>query len=95
MKITPQEGADIAKCFKSKDFSAFMAGGIHAEGKKYNFLRVEDDKIVMGKRKDMGSITLQSTKTAIIIAHTAEGSQQGNVNKAVGYIADYLENSGM
>jgi profilin len=49
----------------------------------------------MAKKKDLGALTLQSTKTAIIIGHTAEGSQQGNVNKAVAYIADYLEGSGM
>jgi profilin len=95
MKLSPQEGAAIAACFKSRDFSAFMSNGIRAEGNKYQFLREEDSKVVMAKKKDLGALTLQSTKTAIIIGHTAEGSQQGNVNKAVAYIADYLEGSGM
>jgi profilin len=95
MKLTPQEGQAISQCFKNRDFSAFMAGGIHAEGKKYQFLREEEGKVVLGKRKDMGAVTLQASKTAIIIGHTAEGCQQGNVNKAVAYIADYLEGSGM
>lgn len=31
---------------------------------------------------------------AVIIAHTAEGQQQGNANKAVDSIAKYLEGSG-
>ena len=72
-----------------------MAGGIHAEGTKYQFLRVEDEKLVLGKRKECGAITMQASKTAIVIAHTAEGCQQGNSNKGVAVIADYLESLGM
>ena len=89
------EGANIAKCFKNKDFSALMAGGIYVEGIKYQFLRAEDDKVVFGKKKEQGAITMQASKTAIVIAHTAEGCQQGNSNKGVAVIADYLESLGM
>jgi len=89
------ESVDIAKAFKNKDFSTFMCGGIHAEGVKYQFLREEDGKLVLGKKKDNGAITLQSSKTAIVIAHTKEGSQQGNSNKGVAVIAEYLESLGM
>ena len=63
LKLTQPEGAAIAKCFKSKDFSPFMAGGCHAEGTKYQFLRVEDDKLVLCKKKDHGAVTLQASKT--------------------------------
>ena len=49
----------------------------------------------MGKKKDHGAISIQSSKTAIVIGHTAEGCQQGNVNKGVGVIAEYLESLGM
>ena len=72
-----------------------MAGGIHAEGIKYQFLRVEEDKIVFGKKKEQGAITIQASKTAIVIAHTTEGGQQGNSNKGAAVIADYLESLGM
>lgn len=72
-----------------------MASGIHAEGQKYQFLREEDSKVVYGKKKGLGAITLQASKTAIVIAHTPEGSQQGNSNKGVGVIADYLEGMNM
>ena len=89
------EGANIAKCFKSKDFTAFQASGIFAEGIKYQFLREEDGKVVFGKKKDHGAITIQASKTAIVIAHTSEGSQHGNSNKGVAVIADYLESLGM
>lgn len=95
LKLQGQEGANIAKCFKSKDFSAFMSNGIHVEGTKYQFLREEDGKLVLGKKKDHGSITLQASKTAIVIGHTPEGGQQGNTNKGVGVIADYLESMNM
>lgn len=95
LKLTPTEAANIARAFKAKDFSTFMASGIHSEGTKYQFLRVEDDKLVLGKKKDCGSITMQSSKTAIVIAHTIEGCQQGNTNKGVAVIADYLESLSM
>ena len=72
-----------------------MSTGIRIEGEKYNFLRVEDDKVVLAKKKGMGAITLQASKTAIVIAHCPEGGQQGNTNKAVGVIADYLESLNM
>jgi len=94
LKLQGSEGANIAKCFKSKDFSAFMASGIHAEGVKYQFLRVEEDKLVLGKKKDSGAITMQASKTAIVVGHTTEGCQQGNTNKGVGVIAEYLESLG-
>ena len=94
-KVTQAEGANIARCFKSKDFTAFMAGGVHCDGVKYQFLRVEDDKLVLAKKKGHGAISLQASKTAIVIAHCPEGSQQGNANKAVGVIAEYLEGLGM
>ena len=56
---------------------------------------MEDDKVVFGKKKGYGAITLQSSKTAIVIGHTKEGGQQGNTNKGVAVIAEYLESLGM
>ncbi len=72
-----------------------MTNGIKAVALKYQFLREEDKKIVYGKKKGEGALTMQCSKTAIVIAHCPEGSQQGNTNKAVGVIADYLESLGM
>ena len=72
-----------------------MSNGIRAEGEKYQFLREEDGKVVYGKKKGQGSITLQASKTAIVIGHTTEGCQQGNTNKGVGVIAEYLESMSM
>lgn len=95
LKLQGSEGPNIGKCFKSKDFSAFMAGGVFAEGVKYQFLRQEDSKIVFAKKKGEGALTLQASKTAIVIGHCPEGGQQGNTNKAVAVIAEYLESLGM
>ncbi|XP_020621626.1 profilin isoform X2 [Orbicella faveolata] len=95
LKLQDPEGPNIAKCFKSKDFTAFMASGVFVEGIKYQFLREEDKKLVLGKKKGNGAITLQSSKTAIVIGHCQEGGQQGNANKGVAVIAEYLESLGM
>lgn len=72
-----------------------MSNGVRLEGLKYQFLREEDNKLVLAKKKGSGALTLQASKTAIVIAHCGEGSQQGNLNKAVGVIADYLESMNM
>lgn len=95
LQLSVTEAANIARCFKSKDFTAFMSGGIHAENTKFQFLREEDKKTVYGKRKGAGAITLQASKTAIVIAHMPEGGQQGNTNKGVAVIAEYLESMNM
>ena len=95
-KLDSTECANIARCFKAKDFSVFMhGGGIRAEGTTYLFLREEDNKIVYGKNKGKGAITVQASKTALIVAHCPEGGQQGNTNKGVAAIAEYLESLGM
>jgi len=95
LKLTPQEAANIAKAFKSKDFTVFMASGVHAEGTKYQFLREEDGKLVLSKKKGEGALSMQAAKTAIVLAHCPEGGQQGNTNKGVNVIAEYLESMNM
>lgn len=95
LKLNPTESANIAKCFKSKDFSQLQSGGIHAEEIKYQFLREQDGKFAAGKKKDVGALSIQASKTAIVVAHCPEGGQQGTANKAVGIIADYLEGMNM
>lgn len=94
LRIKPQEGSTIADCFKRKDFGSFMTNGIFVEGVKYQFLREQEGRLVLGKKKDHGSVTLQRSKTAVVIAHCPEGGQQGNTNQGVNVIAEYLENSG-
>ncbi|XP_038058890.1 profilin-like [Patiria miniata] len=95
LKLTQTERTHIASAFKSKNFTPFMTDGITAEGTKYNFLREEDGKKVYAKIRGQGALSLQVSKTAIVIAHCPEGLQQGNANKAVGVIAEYLESLGM
>lgn len=90
LKLAPHEAKTIAECFKKKDFTSFMVGGVHVEGTYCIFLREIDSKAVYAKTKFSGVI-LQASKTAVVVARTAEGMQQGNANKAVGVIADYLE----
>jgi len=94
LKITAQEAATIGRAFNSNDFIPFQAAGITVAGIKYQFLRGEEN-VVLGKKKDNGAITLQSSKAAVVIGHTKEGGSQGNTNKGVGVIAEYLESLGM
>ena len=94
-KLDASECAKIAQCFKSKDFTTFMMSGIMAESVKYQFLREEDKKVVYGKKKGCGAITIQASKTALVIGHCPEGGQQGSTNKGVAVIAEYLESMNM
>jgi len=93
LKITAQEGAAIAACFKSNNFTSFQASGIYVEGLKYQFLR-QDDTAIFGRHKDQG-LTLQKTKTAIVCGHMPSGKQQGFLNKGVDVVAKYLESMNM
>ena len=89
LRLQGSEGPNIARCFRSQDFTPFMFSGVYVEGQTYLFLR-QDDNVVWAKRKGQGAVTLQASKTAIIIAHCPEGSHQGNTNKGVNVIAEYL-----
>lgn len=91
LKLSPQEAVAIASCFKAKKFDSFQEKGVHVEGKKYQYLRGEDGRLALAKVKGGGSLTLQSSKTAVVIAHCPEGKQQGSCNKAVASITEYLE----
>ncbi|WAR14438.1 PROF-like protein [Mya arenaria] len=95
LEMSPTEAAKIAAAFKGKDFSAFQANGVHVGGTKYQFLRAEDDKLVLAKKKDHGALSIQASKTAIVVGHLPEGGQHGNLNKGVAVIADYLESLNM
>lgn len=95
LKLSPAEAAKVGNCFKAKDFTSLQAGGIHAEGTKYRFLRADGTETIYGKMKGCGALTIQATKTAIVIGHCPEGGQQGNCNKAVAAMAEYLSGTGM
>ena len=95
LKLDGREGANITRCFKSGDFTPFMTDGVHAEGVHYIFLREVDDKTVVATCGSLGALTLQATKTAVIIARCPHGSQLVKCNKAVGIIAEYLEGMDM
>lgn len=95
VQLTPAEAANIGRAFKSADFTMFQAGGVFCEGQKYRFLREEDGCLVLAKLKGQGAITMQSSKTAVVIGHCPEGGQQGMCNKGVDVIAKYLEGMNM
>lgn len=89
LRLTPEEGMIIAECFRKKDFTGFSTD-IRVENKGYIFLRDIDNKMVLARR-----ITMQASKSAVVIARTREGGQQGITNIAVAKIAYYLESVNM
>ena len=89
LRLTPEEGMIIAECFRKKDFTGFSTD-IRVENKGYIFLRDIDNKMVLTRR-----ITMQASKSAVVIARTREGGQQGITNIAVAKIAYYLESVNM
>ena len=93
--MSDEERADIARLFKAKDFTPFMMSGVVAAGVNYQFIQGENDKLVHAKKNGEGAITIEASKTAIVIGHCPEGRDHGNNNKAVGMIAGYLELLGM
>jgi profilin len=71
-----------------------QSAGLMIEGKKYQFLR-GDDEVINLKLKEHGSITCAASGTAVVIAHCIEGGQLGQVNVAANVIADYLKSLNM
>jgi len=94
--LSDEERQKISSEVAKRGNHGFAVSGIKAGGIKYQFLRYDDEnEVYLGKKKGEGSITLQGSKSAVVIAHTYEGGQQGNSNKAVGVIAEYLTSLGM
>jgi len=97
LRVSAAEAQQIARVFKSKDFTQMQAGGIMCEGQKFQFLREDQDDgfpYVCGKKKGAGSITIQATKSAIVVGLCPESGQQGNLNKGVSQISKYLVSTG-
>lgn len=63
LKLTPAEAKTIGDCFSSKNFTNFQEFGVIVESNKYQFLRDIEGRIVMAKKKGLGALTLQKSKT--------------------------------
>jgi profilin len=92
--LSQEEANTIGAAMTSRDDSVFQGSGIVVGGVKYQSLR-GDDSIALGKKKGQGAITLQRSNTAVVIGHTKEGGLQGNTNRGVAIIAEYLESLGL
>lgn len=94
LQLSQNEARNIAKCFESKNFSQFIESGVVAEGFKYVFFKREEDEIMYAVNRGHGRLTLQSSKTAIVIAHTPE-TFTWITNTAVNDVARHLESMNM
>ena len=77
---------------RSKDFTSFQSVGVTVDDTDYLLIRAEDN--ISYARCGAGSVSIQCTKQTVIIAHSPHGKQQGNMNKALGKLAQYLESMG-
>lgn len=92
LNLVGNEGVAIANALKSNDPSTLQQNGIHVGGVKYQFLRHDEEEgLLLGKKKENGAITIQKSERAIVVAHTIEGKPQGETNKGVKSIVDYLK----
>ncbi len=92
LKLSAEEGKVIADAVNRGEEAAksyFGANGVRLEGVKYQFLRIDED-VILAKKKGSGAISIQKTKQAFVVGHCPEGKQQGNCNKAISVVADYL-----
>jgi len=96
LQISDAEAAAIANGFLVDLEASFSNAGVTLGGKKFMYLRADpDDKLVLAKLKDNGALSIQAANTCIIVAHTAEGKSQGNTNKGLLTIIDYLKSMNM
>merc|ERR1712193_293151 len=99
-----QDGLDVAQTNYTElvnifglfaDPTAAQASGFVLNGEKYTFLRIEGDQL-LGKSKTEGKnpVCVQKTSQALVIAIGTPTSQAGQLNMAVGKLADYLQQQG-
>jgi len=92
MNLSATEQSEVVQGVK--DDSSFQAKGVTLENVKYQFLR-NNDGLCLFKKKDHGAMSIMSSEKAIVIGHTKEGGQQGNTNKGVCTVAEYLKSLNM
>merc|ERR1711931_98092 len=78
------------------DPSSGYSKGFTLNNIQFALLRVEDDKIIHGKGKSPHTlpVTIQKTGQAVVIGLGEKDAVAGQVSKAVGKIADYIESVG-
>jgi len=94
LKLSAEEALAIGQAFANNDQSSLQGNGLYAEGKKFRFLR-GDDELICAKLVGEGAITCAASSTAVVVAHCIEGGQQGKVNTATSTVADYLKSLNM
>ena len=86
----------IARNVKAGELGHNFYNGIFLSGEKYQYLRFDaETKTVLGKKIGHGAVTIQPSKSAIVIAHCPEGRQHGQCNNGVSKIVEHLEASGL
>merc|ERR1712126_282205 len=82
VRLTSLEAKTIAVAMDTGDDTSFHFDGVFIGETRYQFIK-RFENTIFAKRMGIGSITIQKSKTCVVIAHTSEGKQQGSTNKAV------------
>ncbi|XP_065060889.1 profilin-like [Rhopilema esculentum] len=94
LNLSQAECSTIARNMNAGEKGHNFYSGIRLEGLKYQYLKFDGDaKLVIGRRIGSGAITIQCSRSAIVVAHCPEGAQHGQCNNGVAKIVDYLERS--
>lgn len=83
LPISDSEAVVIADAFATRDHSPFHQAGVHVGGKKYFFIRDDDDGDVMLARRDGEGLCFQAFGDQILIVHSPLGATQGMANAAL------------
>ena len=87
LKLSPSEAQTIADGMKTNNTKLFD-GGVVIESMTYQFLKNDGNAIT--SKKGLRFLTMQRSLLAVVIGLGSEGGEQGYINKAVSFVADYL-----
>lgn len=96
LNVSPAEAAAIAAVMKLKNGpeiqKRFQETGMSCDNQKYMYIRdlYDDGRVILGKKAGYGSITLQCTNLAVVIAFTPNDKEQRAATSCVNGVANYL-----
>ena len=94
-KLSQAECTNISRNIRAGELGHNLYNGIFLAGEKYQYLRFDTEtQTVLGKRIGNGAVTIQPSKSAIVIGHCPESGQHGLCNNAVSKIVEHLVASG-
>jgi hypothetical protein len=83
LPITEAEGRALADALRAKDAARFHQHGPMVAGRKYFFLKDDEDGRLMWFRRDGYGLCVEQHDGGVVIAQSAPGMAHGNANLAL------------